>query len=82
VLIANGILNVTHPILQFNVLHSRRPPGSNAKQGSTSNLPKVRSSNYHNTTKIGRLGSYFSSALFSLLLMSPHLGMDEFTIFF
>jgi hypothetical protein len=32
---ASGILNVAHPIMQFNVLHSKKPLGSNAKQGST-----------------------------------------------
>jgi hypothetical protein len=36
----------------------------------------------HNTQTIGKLVSYFSNALFSLLLMSRHLGMDEFIIFF
>jgi hypothetical protein len=28
------------------------------------------------------LESYFSNALFSLMLMSGHLGMDEFIVFF
>jgi hypothetical protein len=32
-LMANGVLNTTHPILQFNVLHFKKPQGSNAKQG-------------------------------------------------
>jgi hypothetical protein len=32
---ANNILNATHPILQFNVLHSKKPLGPNAKQRST-----------------------------------------------
>jgi hypothetical protein len=34
-LMANGVLNVAHPILQFNVLHYKKPQRSNAKQGST-----------------------------------------------
>jgi hypothetical protein len=29
---ANGELNVAHPILQFNVIGSRKPWDSNAKQ--------------------------------------------------
>ncbi len=36
----------------------------------------------NNTLIIGRLASYFSSALFPPLLMSPYLGIDEFTILF
>jgi len=28
----SGILNATHPIMQFNVLHSKKPQGSNAKK--------------------------------------------------
>jgi hypothetical protein len=35
VLMASGILNNAHPILQLNVLHSIKPLGSNAKQVST-----------------------------------------------
>jgi hypothetical protein len=38
---------------------------------------------WHNSTPIiGRLASCFYSALFSPLLMSPHLGTDKFIIFF
>ncbi len=29
----NDILNATHPIMQFIVLHSRKPLGLNEKQG-------------------------------------------------
>jgi hypothetical protein len=36
----------------------------------------------NNTPTIGRLASYLPNALFSPLLMSPHLGMDKFTILF
>jgi hypothetical protein len=32
---ASGKLNIAHPILQFDVLHSRKSWGSNAKQKST-----------------------------------------------
>jgi hypothetical protein len=28
---ASGILNIAHPILQYNFLHSKKPLGSNAK---------------------------------------------------
>jgi hypothetical protein len=31
----NICVDVAHPILQFNVLHWRKPGRSNAKQGST-----------------------------------------------
>jgi hypothetical protein len=36
----------------------------------------------NNTPTIGRLASYLPNALFSLLLMSPHLGMDKFIVLF
>jgi hypothetical protein len=35
VLMASGGLNGTHLVLQFDVLHSRKPWGLNVKQGST-----------------------------------------------
>jgi hypothetical protein len=35
VLMASGILNVTHPNMQFNVLHVKKPQRWNAKQWST-----------------------------------------------
>jgi hypothetical protein len=35
VLMASGILNIAHPNMQFNVLHSKKPWCSNAKQRST-----------------------------------------------
>jgi hypothetical protein len=40
-LMAIGILNIAHPILQFNVLHSKKPWWSDAKQISTFTNLKV-----------------------------------------
>jgi hypothetical protein len=35
VLMASGVLNIAHPNMQFNVLHSKKPWCSNANQRST-----------------------------------------------
>jgi hypothetical protein len=35
ILMANGRLNATHPVLLFDVLHSKKPRGLNVKQRST-----------------------------------------------